>query len=68
MITSGAPKEHLIALMKQLVPTYRDPDSVNAEAIQRRTVGEIDPDCFDEEEPDFAPPENSTSSRMYLGV
>ena len=68
MITSGAPKEHLIALMKQLVPTYRDPESVNAEAIQSRTVGEIDPDCFDEEEPDFAPPENSTSSRMYLGV
>ena len=68
MITSGAPKEHLIALMKQLVPTYRDPESVNAEAIQSRTVGEIDPDCFDAEEPDFAPPENSTSSRMYLGV
>ncbi len=68
MITSGAPKEHLIALMKQLVPTYRDPESVNAEAVQNRTVGAMDPDCFDEEEPDFAPPENSTPDQMYLGV
>lgn len=68
MITSGAPKEHLIALMKQLVPTYRDPESVNAEAIQSRTVGAMDPDYFDEEEPDFIPSENSTSSQMYLGV
>lgn len=68
MITSEPPKGKLIALMKQLVPTYRDPESVNAEAVQNRTVGAMDPDCFDEEEPDFIPSENSTSSQMYLGV
>lgn len=68
MITSEPPKEKLIALMKHLVPTYRDPESVNAEAVQNRTVGAMDPDCFDEEEPDFIPSENSTSSQMYLGV
>ena len=68
MITSEPPKEKLIALMKQLVPTYRDPESVNAEAVQNRTVGAMDPDCFDEEEPDFIPPENSTPGQMYLGV
>lgn len=68
MITSEPPKGKLIALMKQLVPTYRDPESVNAEAVQNRTVGAMDPDYFDEEEPDFIPSENSTSSQMYLGV
>ena len=68
MTTSEPPKEKLIALMKQLVPTYRDPESVNAEAVQNRTVGAMDPDCFDEEEPDFIPPENSTPGQMYLGV
>ncbi len=32
MVTAERPKDEIIALMKQLVPTYRDPEEVNREA------------------------------------
>lgn len=32
-VTNEIPNEELIALMKRLVPTYRDPDEVNSQAI-----------------------------------
>ena len=32
MVTAERPKNEIIALMKQLVPTYRDPEEVNREA------------------------------------
>ena len=32
LVTAERPKEEIIALMKQLVPTYRDPEEVNREA------------------------------------
>ena len=34
-VSAQRPKEELVALMRYLVPTYRDPDEVNREAIQR---------------------------------
>ena len=34
-VSAQRPKEELVALMRYLVPTYRDPDEVNREAVQR---------------------------------
>lgn len=34
-VSAQRPKEELVALMRYLVPTYRDPEEVNREAIQR---------------------------------
>lgn len=34
-VSQQRPREELIALMRRLVPTYRDPDEVNREAIAR---------------------------------
>lgn len=37
-VSAHRPKEELIALMRYLVPTYRDPDEVNREAAERLEV------------------------------
>ena len=34
-VSEQRPKEELIALMRHLVPTFRDPDEVNREAVKR---------------------------------
>ena len=34
-VSAQRPKEELIALMRHLVPTFRDPDEVNREAVKR---------------------------------
>lgn len=34
-VSTQRPKEELIALMRHLVPTFRDPDEVNREAVKR---------------------------------
>lgn len=37
-VSAQRPKEELVALMRYLVPTYRDPEEVNREAIQRMEI------------------------------
>ena len=34
-VSAQRPKDELIALMRYLVPTFRDPDEVNREAVER---------------------------------
>lgn len=38
-VSALRPKEELVALMRYLVPTFRDPDEVNREAVQRWEEG-----------------------------
>ena len=35
VVSAQRPKDELIALMRYLVPTFRDPDEVNREAVER---------------------------------
>ena len=68
-ITSDSPKDQLIALMKRLVPTYRDPEAVNSEAILSHSAKEYDfDDDLETADSDFDKSENSTSNQIYARV
>ena len=68
LITSEPPKEKVISLMKKLVPTYRDPAVVNAEAAGINVELEDSEDDFGAYEANLIEIQNSTSSKVRVSV